>query len=82
MTRVLNYGQRVKFNDFTGTIVDPDGPEGQPDKGYRPEYEAVWVHYDRWVVILLSGLKSADPTFNDIDGCWFNVNDKDLELIW
>lgn len=45
MTELL-YHTRVRVYGRTGTIQDPDGALGQPDKGNRPNYDAVWVHYD------------------------------------
>jgi len=39
-------GTRVRVGDITGTVADPDGPDGQPSPGYRPAYEGVWIDYD------------------------------------
>lgn len=43
---MFEIGTKVRVNALTGTIQDPDGSLGQPQKGYRPSYKAVWVRYD------------------------------------
>lgn len=81
--RELPIGTRVQWNTLTGTVVDPDDATcGQPFKGYRPPYEAVWMyldlkHHDRQAGIIYSAGTGPAPKH----GLWVATDSPDLTVL-